>query len=250
MHQEFKYLIIEDSLKVCEGITERMEKFNKWAACKFAHHVEEAKSIIENERPQLIFIDWALKGGSAYEVLARAEAIPHYHPYIIFNTGYQSENPQIPQEIFNNYKIDKYIIKPIWENLRLHLASYITEAENKHLSSKEGMRIFITDVYKRSASIDIRHLVCICIHHENPYLKTIHLNNGSSIHVKASWKHISELLQKYSLNYFITNHKEHTIIKEHIEVYKRPFVKLKSFPHKIEVVRDKLADFEKWLAVS
>ena len=131
MNTDLKYLIIEDSLKVCEGIAERMQPFIKWKACVFAHHVDDAKRIVMIENPRLIFIDWALKGGSAYDVLAHIQNISNYNPYIIFNTGYQSENPEIPQEIINNYKIDKYVVKPLWENLRKNLSTYLQEAEKK-----------------------------------------------------------------------------------------------------------------------
>lgn len=45
----------------------------------------------------------------------------------------------------------------------------------------------------------------------------------------------------------ITNRKEHLIIKEYIEQYQRPFVKLKNFHSKVEVAKDRLAEFEKWM---
>lgn len=75
MNTEFNYLVVEDSRKVCEGIQERMEAFSNWQACSFAHHVDDAWQIISAQRPELIFIDWSLKGGSAFEVLQQVQNI-------------------------------------------------------------------------------------------------------------------------------------------------------------------------------
>lgn len=247
MNRQLKYLIIEDSLKVCEGIQERMLRFSEWKSCPFAHHVENARSTLEKELPQLIFVDWALKGGSAYDVLDKIQAIPDYNPYIIFNTGYQSENPEIPQEIFNNYKIDKYIVKPIWENLRKNLSQYVKEAELKFATGRQEKKVLITDIHKRKVYLNASDLVCICLHHENSYYKTLYINNSTSIHIKSSWERVYEIITDLGLEYFITNHKEHLVVKEYIESYQRPFVKLKNFYGKVEVVKDKLAEFEKWM---
>lgn len=247
MNTELKYLIIEDSLKVCEGIAERMQSFTKWTACGFAHHVENAKKIAFAEKPQLIFIDWALKGGSAYEVLAYIQNIPDYYPYIIFNTGYQSENPEIPQEIINNYKVDKYVVKPLWENLRKNLSTYLLEAERKSEQSSVLKQIWLTDIHKRKLHVNLYDLICICQETENPYNKKICLTYNSTLTVKISWHEIIELLKENGIDFFVTNGRQHLIIKKYIEGYKRPFIKLKNFSHKIEVVKEKLHEFEIWL---
>jgi len=36
-------------------------------------------------------------------------------------------------------------------------------------------------------------------------------------------------------------------MRKNVESYKRPFIKMKNFPHKIEVVKEKLHEFEVWL---
>lgn len=247
MSTNLKYLIIEDSLKVCEGIVERMQSFTKWTACSFAHHVENAKKIASAEKPQLIFIDWALKGGSAYEVLAHFQNIPNYYPYIIFNTGYQSENPEIPQEIINNYKVDKYVVKPLWENLRINLSTYLFEAEKKLEQTTIIKQIWVTDIHKRKVHINLHDLICVCQETENHYTKNFFINNHPTLTIKICWHEIIELLKENEIDFFVTNGRHHLIIKKHIANYKRPFIRLKNFPHKIEVVREKLHDFEMWL---
>lgn len=247
MNTNLKYLIIEDSLKVCDGIAERMNTYSKWKSCSFAHHVEDAKRISLAEKPQLIFIDWALKGGSAYEVLAHITKIPNYHPYIIFNTGYQSENPEIPQEIINNYKIDKYVVKPLWENLRKNLSTYLLEAEKKLEQNTLVKEIWLTDIQKRKVHFNLLDLICICQDAENHYSKNFYSSTSEKLTIKISWLEIIEILKENNINYFVTNGRHHLVIKDHIETYKRPFVKMKKFPFKIEVVKEKLHEFELWL---
>lgn len=242
-----KYLVIEDSLKVCEGIKERMNKFENWNACKFAHHIDDAIKITLQEKPQLIFIDWALKGGSAFDVLENIHNISQYQPYIIFNTGYQSENPEIPQEIINNYKIDKYIVKPIWENLRKNISIYLEEAENKLLQKFSNKEIFLTDIDKKKVHVNLSKLICVCQQFNNPYNKVLYFTENNKITCKISWLYIIDFLMDKKIDFFITNSKQHLVVKNFIEYYNRPFIKLKGFPNKIEVVKDKLHKFEMWL---
>lgn len=246
MNTKLKYLIVEDSPKVCEGILERMNEYEKWNPCSFAHHVEEAKKIALKEKPPLIFLDWALKGGSAFDVLKHIQTIPQYEPYIIFNTGYQSENPEIPQDIINNFKIDKYLVKPIWSSLRKNLSLFVTEAERKFNSINTQKTVVITDTEKNAHKVDLLTLVCICQELGNKYNKVFYFHT-SKIIVRLNWKQIFDILEVNNINYFITNSRQHLIVKKYIESYQRPFVRLTDFRNKIEVVKDKLHEFEMWL---
>lgn len=249
MESKLKYLVTEDSLKVCAGIKERMNDFPEWECCGFAHHVSDAIKIIQSARPTLIFLDWALKGGSAYDVLSYIVNLQLYNPYIIFNTGYQSENPEIPQEIINNYPIDKYLVKPLWENLRLNLPHYLKEAMLKSgqpASSKKT--VWLTDIVKHRHRVHLQDMVCVQQHFENPYYKVLHFNNSTTITIKISWLKINKMLEDHHIDFFITNSRWHVIIKDYIQCYKRPFVQLRHFKPKIEVVKNKLSEFEKWMA--
>lgn len=242
------YSIVEDSLKVCEGIRERMDDFPEWTCCGYLHHQAEAIKVIKEHKPQLIFIDWALKGGSAYEVLAEIMMISDYAPYIIFNTGYQSENPEIPQEIINNFNIDKYLVKPLWENLRLHLKEYLSEAERKSRKAKgKQNEVWMMDVERKKHKIYINSIVCVLQDFENPYSKIFILDNAMTITVKISWNGISKLLEGNGIDYFVTNNREHIVVKNFVKGYKRPFVQLAHLKQRVEVVKNKLCAFEKWL---
>lgn len=246
---KFKYLIVEDSLKVCNGIKSRLDEYTHWECTGFAHHVQDALTFINSERPSLIFLDWALKGGSSFEILKLIKEIMHYDPYIIFNTGYQSEKPEIPQEIINNHKVDKYLVKPLWEKLRENLSLYLKEASEKHTKSQRAIQeTWLEDIFRKKHLIKLKSIVCIQQHFDLPYCKMLYFNDGSHIIIKANWQSMIQLLEDSNLNFFITNSKYHIIIKEYIHQYKRPYVIIDSFKQKIEVVKNKLSAFEKWLS--
>lgn len=249
MNSKQKYLIVEDSINVCEGIKKRVDDFPSWHCCSFAHHVEDAITTIKEHLPSLIFMDWSIKGGSAYEVLQFIENSQNYNPYIIFNTGYQSENPEIPQEITNNYKIDKYLIKPIWENLAQNLSNYLSEASIKadDASHIKKSTLWLVDVDKKRHHINLKQLSCIVQYHGKPYCKDLHFTHHQHITVKMSWEKLIAILSEYELDFFVVHSRYAIIIKDHVACYERPVVRIHHPSIKIEVVREKLRDFEKWL---
>lgn len=46
------------------------------------------------------------------------------------------------------------------------------------------------------------------------------------------------------MKYFITKARQHLVVNEYIEKFERPYVQLRRFSVKIEVVKEKLRDFE------
>src|SRR5687767_9633193 len=101
--EKYAFLVIENAVDVCEGIERRMKAFEKWESLGYCTGVKQAIEKIKKSQPNLIYIDWSLNGGSAFEVLQHVQNLPGYNPYIIFNTGFQSDNPEIPQELINQY---------------------------------------------------------------------------------------------------------------------------------------------------
>ena len=80
----YKYLVIEDDTNVWGNIERRMDHFANWESCGFCDELETSIDKIKTEKPQLIFTDWSIKNGNAYEILNFIEEIPYYKPYIIF----------------------------------------------------------------------------------------------------------------------------------------------------------------------
>jgi len=243
------YLVIENAVDVCEGIERRMNAFKHWQSLGYCTGVKEAIEKVESTKPHLIYLDWGLNGGSAFEVLQRIQNLPDYNPYILFNTGFQKDNPEIPQEIINRYKVDKYLVKPLWENLRNNLSMYLSEAENKVGKSAEKSKIvWIEDEQGAKVSVALDTLICICQHPVLPRSRVFYFANAvKEITVSLQWQKCYELLDENAIDYFITKSRSHIIAKRFIEKFEKPFVRLRHFPAKVEVVKENLREFENWL---
>jgi len=247
--EKFRFLVVENAVDVCEGIERRMLPFEKWESLGYCTGVKEAIQKIKSSRPHLIYLDWSLNGGSAYEVLQHIQNLSEYDPYIIFNTGFQSDHPEIPQEIINQYKVDKYLVKPFWEDLRKNLSAYLKTAEEKfEQSAPKSKIVWIKDENGSSVSIPINKIICIIQNPTNPRKRNIYISTGiSEITVQMTWEKCYDLLGTNNINYFITKSREHLVVKNFIEKFEKPFVRLKGFHLKVEVVKEKISEFVLWL---
>lgn len=243
------YLVIENAPDVCEGIIRRMDNFDKWESLGYCTGVKESIQKIKEKLPNLLYLDWSLNGGSAFEILQQVENIAHYNPYIIFNTGFQKDNPEIPQEIINTYMVDKYLVKPFWENLRTNLPIYLKQAEEKVNSKKENnARIWIEDYTGSMVQIILTDLICICQHPNEPRCRIFYFEPAlKEIIISLQWHRCYSLLESGRIDYFVTKNRSHLVTRTSIEKFDRPFVRLKNFPAKIEVVKESLKEFESWL---
>lgn len=250
MNNSFTFLVVENAPDVCEGIIRRMEPFVAWQSLGYAVSVKEAILKIDSNRPQMLFLDWGLNGGSAFEVIQFVQSIPGYNPYIIFNTGFQRDNPEIPQELINHYKVDKYLVKPIWENLKQNLSQYLDEAVEKAAMDKEAeKKTWLEDCTGKRLPVDLNKLICICQNPMEARQRIFYFQNGiSEALVCLQWQKCFELLNRFAIDYFVTKNRGHLVCKKYISVYEKPFVRLQGFPAKIEVVKESIRQFESWLA--
>lgn len=247
---QLKYLVVENAPDVCEGIIRRMSSFSDWHSLGYAVNITAAIQLILDKQPELIFLDWSLNGGSAFDIMQVIQSQPGYNPYIIFNTGYQKDNPEIPQEIINNYKVDKYLIKPIWENLRKNLPNYLYEAKEKAIkkTNEAAALIWINDSDGIARKVDLANLICICQDPTHPRQRLFYFCNPTVTYaINMQWSLCTALLKEYDITHFITKSRGHIVCKKFIESYNRPFVRLHSFPPKIEVVKENTKAFENWL---
>ncbi len=214
---KFTYLVIENAPDVCEGIIRRMNKFENWQSLGYCVGVKESIESIQISKPDLLYLDWSLNGGSAFEVLQEIQNLAGYNPYIIFNTGFQKDNPEIPQEIINNYQVDKYLVKPLWENLRINLPQYLKEAEHKAAkpADKENL-VWVEDDKKNKILIDLCKVICICQHPVEPRCRIFYFyNEEKELTVPIQWQKCFELLQSAGINYFITKSRSHLVVKNY-----------------------------------
>jgi len=248
--EKLTFLIIENAVDVCEGIERRMKQFENWESLGYCTGVKKAVEKIKTSRPHLIYLDWSLNGGSAFEVLQEIQEINDYNPYVIFNTGFQSDNPEIPQEIINKYAVDKYLVKPFWETLRNNLPEYLKEAQIKvELSKPKPKIVWIEDENGAKVQLPIDRLLCIVQHPDNPRKRIFYISTGTKeITIPLTWEKCFELLDTNGITYFITKSRDHLVIKDFIEKFEKPFVRIKNLPFKIEVVKEKIKDFSDWLS--
>jgi len=234
----FKYLVIEDDTNVWENIERRMSAFENWRPVGFCSEIDDVLTKISENKPHLIFSDWSIKGGNAFEILNFIKSIENYEPYVIFFTGYQSEHPEIPQEIFNNFPIvKKYIIKPIYENLTNNLADYVMEAEilHKNIICKS---VFIENEYKQKIKIYPNQCIAFLQNENNPRIKTIYLKDEIPINVKYTWEQILDFAQFHQIDFFITHNRKSIVNRYYISKMQKPFIWLLN-DLKVEVAREK-----------
>ncbi len=215
-----------------------MAGYKDWQSVGFCSSVNTAKKSINENRPALLFLDWSLTGGNAFEVLQYIQNIPDYNPYIIFNTGYQNEHPEIPQEIINNYSVDKYLIKPFWETLKKNLPDYLREAEDKSLMKRKKLfKTWIKNVEGKNIPVSVDSLSAVIQYHDNPRKRVFFfVTNTKGIIVSKTWEECYAFLDKFKVDYFITKKRQHLIVRDHIEYFSCPYIKAKGCPFKFEVV--------------
>lgn len=251
--KQLKYLVVDDIAIVCQGIIERMQQFENWESCGYAMFVDHANQLISQHLPNLIFLDWQLKGGNAFSVLENIKSIKDYKPYIIFNTAYLSEHPMIAERVHNEYDVDKLlcITKPIFGKLFQEINQYVAEAEKKALFKIDNLNqqneIFITTIHCTKIKKNVNELMGIT-HITNTKNKNLYFfSDPKIITVNWSWTACNDLLQKFQLDYFYLNQRESLIIKRYISSINYPFVFLKENPHKFKITKERVQLFEKWL---
>jgi two-component system, LytTR family, response regulator len=251
MQQLLQYAIVEDSEDARQGIIKRMEAFTTWQLVGQYEGITLAKKELEKNKPHLIFLDWKIMGGSAFEILQHLQNIPNYKPYIIFNTAYTSDSPLIAEEMVNRYKADKYLVKPIFPKLTENLADYLEEAKAKYFSLKNNDKThWLEDENKIRYLIDFNELVFIYQHPIHSRKRNFYFaNKAQPITIQLTWIKCVELLNQFDISYFISNAKAHIICKKYLIQYAKP-IAIFDTQHeisKVEITAERLKDFEEWL---
>jgi hypothetical protein len=62
------------------------------------------------------------------------------------------------------------------------------------------------------------------------------------------WQKLYDLLTQNEIEFFITKNRSHLVIKNFVEKFEKPFVRLRGLTaFKIDVVKESTKDFEQWL---
>lgn len=242
------YAIIEDVEDVIQGIVKRMQNHSDWENVGNSTGIELAKEIIIKNNPNLIFMDWHIKGGSTYEILDIIASTSNYNPYIVYFTGYQKDEPEIPEVVFNKYEVDKYLIKPIWKKLSEYLPLYLDEAKQKALNN---IKVNILDENHNIIRVNPKEITSIVQYDSARRTKSIRLINGDEIIVKQTFSDLEELLQYACLQYIYTNKRFSIVTKHHIEKLEHDFICFKkSNSPKVEIAKENLKIVKEWLLTS
>ena len=249
MLSNYTYYIVEDITDAATRLQHEMDQYKEWQFAGHAKAVKQARQDIAEKRPHLIFCDWDIIGGSGFEVLQHIGTLQGYHPFIIFNTGFQSDHPEIAEELINNYKPDAYINKPYWQKLREQLEGLLQKAILKsQQSTTPATALWLSDENGRKVPIDPQQITCILQSANNPRNKTIHtITQQKGIDILLTWKEVKALLVDNNIDHFITNKRYSVVVKKFIESYFSPIVYLKPNSFKIEIVADYIKAFEEWL---
>lgn len=223
----YNYLVVEDDEQVCLNLERRMHNYSGWNCLELTQEFERAREIILHQRPHLLFLDYAIKGGNSFALLDELMNLENYHPYIIFFTGYLTEKQEIAEGITNKYKVNKYLNKPIHEKLTEYLDDYISEAE-VWISQYFYQDFWIETVEKKKTAIRPDTIVCISQSRANPRNKIIRTSCENEYEIRANWAYCEEIVNQYGLDYFFANSRDYLVVKTYITHIQKPNIWLMS----------------------
>lgn len=238
----YSYAVIEDDFNVCESVKQRMDVFSNWDCLGLIRAYDAALQLIQNHKPNLLFLDYSILGGNTFCLLEQIKTIENYHPFIIYFTAYGNDNNSISEDVINKYKVNKFLNKPIWEKLTEHLASFIDEAETWILSytSKE---LWLLTKDKIRVKIEPQKIVCINQPEKNPRYKIIRTVDNKIYEIRASWIECESIVKEHALLFCYAKTRDTFINKEYITKIHKPFIWLND-QLKVTVTKERWKDLE------
>lgn len=237
---KYNYIVVEDDLEVCQDIKYRMEAFKKWNCLGLIPSFDEALHCIQKEKPNLLFLDYSIRGGNTFDLLDEIKAIENYAPFVIYFTGYGSDNLFISEDVNNKYKVNIFLNKPIQEKFTENLPLYVEAAENWQKASTTH-ELWIITVDKTKVRINPDTIVCIVQPEKNPRYKTIRTDDDKIYDIKACWSECEKIAEEYDIDYFYSKARETFINKKYITKIQKPYIWLNGYI-KIIVTKERWKD--------
>jgi len=242
------YCIIEDIPDVRDRIQKEMNAYADWQCVGKADAVRVAKKLIAENKPMLIFCDWDLVGGSGFEVLQHIQQIKDFSPFIIFNTGFQADHPEIAEELINTYKVDAFINKPYWQKLLQQLPALLQSAAEKNNNAADQKLWWLKLANGERQRINLEAMVAIVQCPENPRNKLVYLHQKTApLACTLTWQNAASYFERGGQQAFGINKRYALIGKKFIYRYQVPYVWVGNPPIKLEVVKENIKAFEQWL---
>lgn len=236
----YNYLIVEDDLEVCEDVKNRMLEFKNWHCLGLITTYDEAIQIIETKKPHLLFLDYSIRGGNTFDLMDEIKNIKDYKPFIIYFTGYGSDNLFISEDVNYKYKVNVFLNKPIQEKLTANLKNYISDAE-KWIKNKEIKELWLPTKDKTKVKIEPQKIICINQPENNPRYKTIRTIDNKIFDIKANWDECEKIAQENAINYFYTKSRDTLINTKYVTKLQKPFIWLND-TLKVEVTKERWKD--------
>lgn len=245
---EWQYIIVEDIPDVARRLQHEMNYYPRWVFSGHALGVRDARKLIDEKKPQLIFCDWDLVGGSGFEVLQHVQQLFNYSPFVVFNTGFQSDHPEIAEELINTYKPDAFINKPYWQKLLAQLPGLLQRADQKASEQQQTQMVWVKTALGERVRIDAKNITAIVQCSENPRNKLIYLSGTElPIATTINWQQATDFLEKTGQLSFPINRRYALVNRQHVKRYHPPFIWVGKPQLKLEVVKENLKAFEKWM---
>jgi len=163
----FKTVIIDDERLAREEVKRALKSYPEFEIIGEASHVDEAKAIVENMKPDIIFLDIHMPGKSGFDLLEELTTVPE----VVFTTAYD----QYAVKAFELNALD-YLVKP----LRDERFSKTIEKVKAELAKKEEIKEDVLPMHRK-----------------------IFIKNGEKCHfIPLSEIHFIESLENYARLYF------------------------------------------------
>jgi two-component system, LytTR family, response regulator len=243
LNKKYTYLIVEDSIDACEGIILRMSEYDKWIGIDYVNGINSAKEVVFSKKPELLFMDWDVIGGSTYELLELIENDVTYNPFIIYFTAFQNDHPEIPTTIHNRFNVDIYLTKPIWKEFSENLENYLNRAIKKCNATNANYLLKTED--GQHVKISLNDIVCATVFDGVKRTKRIILKDGQELICKLSLDDIEALISNIGIETIRPNKRYSILNPIYIKSYKRPNIFLKNLTQFLEVSQDNIIEFEK-----
>lgn len=209
----YKAVIVDDELDAIESIKLIIaENIDFIEVVGTAQNVDDARRIIQNTDPNIVFLDIEMPGGSGFEVL---EGLPERNFQVIFVTAYN----QYAIKAFKYSAVD-YILKPIDIDELINAVYKIKSSNNNNVEDKinlllENVKSSKPDKIALSTSESIefvRIADIVQIHAEGSY-STLKLSDQSELLVSKNLGEFESLLEDHP---FYRTHQSHLINLLHV----------------------------------
>jgi two-component system LytT family response regulator len=145
-----KAIVVEDSRLARQGLLRMLEQFSSLDVVGSAEHPSSAMGLIDQFRPEVIFLDIHMPGETGFDLLDKLD----YTPQVIFTTAYS----EYAYRSFDYNAVD-YLLKPISK-------ARLAEAVGKLSDSESAASKMVTELLERNSKIFIKdgddcHLVTL-----------------------------------------------------------------------------------------